>query len=184
MLRVDLADLDLAFGDPPGEASSYLDLESGRVVRVSDEVQRELAGLYEETFTDRFLAARAEAAEEAVLADAMERRAVPAWRREALREAWQVDVGLGVRYVRVPAAEPAESYRLMEAFVGTVPNERLQDHLWEAIRGRGAFRRFKDVLAGHARERERWYTFRDARVREEVLAWLASLGIAPIPEKG
>ena len=48
-----------------------------------------------------------------------------------------------------------------------------------AIRGRGAFRRFKDVLAAYPRERERWFAFHDARLRELVLRWLESHSDAP-----
>ena len=30
-------------------------------------------------------------------------------------------------------------------------------------------------------ERERWFAFRDARLRERIVAWLADEGIVPIP---
>jgi hypothetical protein len=35
----------------------------------------------------------------------------------------------------------------------------------------------KDVLAGYPAERERWFAFKAARVRQRVLAWLADEGI-------
>jgi hypothetical protein len=55
--------------------------------------------------------------------------------------------------------------------------------LFAAIRGRGAFRRFKDLLFDYPRERERWFTFQDEQIRQRVLDWLASRGIqAIIPE--
>ncbi len=54
----------------------------------------------------------------------------------------------------------------MEAFIDTVGSARLQEQLWAAILGRGAFPRFKDVLEQHLAERERWVAFRDACVRE------------------
>lgn len=80
--------------------------------------------------------------------------------------------------------EAREGYEDMEAFISTVGNQRLQDLLWIAIRGRGAFRRFKDVLAGHPTERERWFAFRAARVLERVREWLADEGIEPSPGPG
>jgi hypothetical protein len=72
----------------------------------------------------------------------------------------------------------------MEAFIETVASRRLQERLWGAIRGRGAFRRFKDVLAGHPAERDRWFAFRDGRVCQRALAWLADEGIEPVEEPG
>jgi hypothetical protein len=70
----------------------------------------------------------------------------------------------------------------MERFVETVTDARLQDHLWRAIGGRGAFRYFKDVLSDYPRERERWFAFRDAWARERVLGWLESEDIEPDPD--
>jgi Uncharacterised protein family (UPF0158) len=39
---------------------------------------------------------------------------------------------------------------------------------------------FKDVLEDHPRERERWFAFRDAQVRQHILDWLAAENIEPI----
>src|SRR5256885_1192411 len=88
----------------------------------------------------------------------------------------------GSRYVRVPALESSEGYQIMEDFIATVGDRRLQGLLELAIRGRGAFRRFKDVLAEYPRERERWFAFHDARLRELVLRWLESEGIEALTE--
>lgn len=60
-------------------------------------------------------------------------------------------------------------------------DEDLPDRLWAAIRGRGAFRRFKDVLYAHPAEQERWYAFQDQRLEQRVVAWLAEEGIEPLP---
>jgi len=46
-----------------------------------------------------------------------------------------------------------------------------------AIRGKGAFRRFKDVLEGYPEEMERWFSFKDDRLRERALEWLDDIGI-------
>jgi len=65
---------------------------------------------------------------------------------ELLYEADAVEEGFGVRFIRLPDADSREGYEDMEAFIETVANPRLQERLWAAIRGRGAFGRFKDVL--------------------------------------
>ena len=92
--------------------------------------------------------------------------------------------GLGTRFLPLPGADSRAGYEDMEAFIETVASLRLQERLWGAIRGRGAFRRFKDVLAGQPAERERWFAFRDGRVRQRALAWLAEEGIEPVEEGG
>jgi hypothetical protein len=51
----------------------------------------------------------------------------------------------------------------LEDFIFTVPSRRLQDRLDQAIRGRDAFRRFKDVLAGCPDEHKRWFAFKYVR---------------------
>ena len=64
-------------------------------------------------------------------------------------------------------------YDWMAEFASTVGDARLRDLLEVALNGRGAFRRFKDVLHGHPAERERWFAFRDGQVRAAASEWLA-----------
>lgn len=52
-----------------------------------------------------------------------------------------------------------DGYRDMELFIGTVRDPGRADRLEIAISGRGAFRRFKDVLARWPGELDRWYAF-------------------------
>jgi hypothetical protein len=61
----------------------------------------------------------------------------------------------------------------MVEFAGKVGNAHLRDLLEVALAGRGAFRRFKDVLLDHPAEGERWYKFRDGQVRAAAREWLA-----------
>jgi hypothetical protein len=68
----------------------------------------------------------------------------------------------------------------MVAFIATVSNLRLQNRLERAIRGKGAFRHFKDVLLNYPQERERWFQFSNERMRQRVLDWLDEEGIEPI----
>jgi hypothetical protein len=93
-----------------------------------------------------------------------------------------VERGFSTRFVEVPRADSREGYGDMQAFVETIRDQRLRERLSDALIGRGAFRRFKDVLLRLPEERERWFAFKDARTRERVLAGLDSQGIAPIKE--
>lgn len=72
-------------------------------------------------------------------------------------------------------------YRDMEQFIGLVEDPHLADRLGRSIRGRGAFRRFKDVLRDWPDLLERWYGFSDERHRGRARAWLAAEGYAPAP---
>ena len=68
------------------------------------------------------------------------------------------------RYERVPKAESHEGYEDMEDFVATMEGERLAELLEVAIKGKGAFRRFKDVLLNYPEEQEMWFRFKDERI--------------------
>jgi len=99
------------------------------------------------------------------------------------------DVDEALAEAHLILVEPLPSsveYGWMEEFVASVRDPRLRELLDVVLGGRGAFRRFKDALAGYPRERERWFAYRDARVREAMLEWLAENGIeptAPPPER-
>ncbi len=90
----------------------------------------------------------------------------------------QVDEGLAEgRLVEVERLPSSTEYGWMVEFDASVRDPHLRELLDVALRGRGAFRRFKDVLAGYPSERERWFAFHDARVREAMLEWLAEQDI-------
>jgi hypothetical protein len=153
-LKVDLVELMLVFDSTWGEMGHYLDLETGQVVTVSGETRRQLEAIYEEAHD---LAEK----EDFDLGAFLQQSDLPDWQKEALLEADQVEAGYGTRYIAVPAADSGEGYRDMEDFIATMKDERLQDRLWQAIAGRGAFRRFKDILSSHFHERERWFEFQE-----------------------
>ena len=81
------------------------------------------------------------------------------------------------RYEYIPKAESYEGHRDMQDFIATVEDERVAELLEVAINGRGAFRRFKDVLLNYPEERERWFIFKDDRMEERAHDWLDSIGI-------
>jgi len=82
------------------------------------------------------------------------------------------------RYELIPKAEPYEGYNDMVDFISTVEDEHLVELLEVAIDGKGAFRRFKDVLARYPEEKERWYRFKNERMKERAISWLEAIGIS------
>jgi len=81
------------------------------------------------------------------------------------------------RYERIPKVESHRGYEDMEDFIATVEDEQLVELLEVAMNGRGAFRRFKDVLARYPEERERWFRFKDDRMKQRALEWLDDIGV-------
>lgn len=85
----------------------------------------------------------------------------------------EIDAGLEAGHlVYVEPLGSSVEYGWMAEFAATVSDARLRDRLEVALDGPGAFRRFKNVLAGDAAARERWFRFRDERVREAMRGWL------------
>ena len=81
-------------------------------------------------------------------------------------------------YLRVEPASSREQYRWMEKFVGSVSDEPLRERLIISIDGKGAFRRFKDVLIAYPAERERWFSYRAELLHWHIQTWLGEHGIA------
>ena len=84
-------------------------------------------------------------------------------------------------YLRIDPVSSREQYRWMERFIPMVDEGELKTKLLQAIDGKGAFRRFKDVLMSFAADRERWFTFRSERLRTFMEAWLSAHAIAAVP---
>jgi hypothetical protein len=77
--------------------------------------------------------------------------------------------------------EPLESrlgWEEMRDFAGRVEDRRLRELLEVALAGKGAFGRFKAVLADFPQERARWFAEHDQHMEVQVRAWLDRQGIA------
>jgi hypothetical protein len=131
-LKIDMADLELAFGYSGGDFSQFLDLQTGEIV---------IAESYSE---------------------------------EA--DSYDVDE----RYVPIPRPDSQDDYAVMEQFVSTIRDAHLRELLEVAIQGKGAFRRFKDVLRAHPDTQEQWFAFKDQELRERINEWLNEQDIEPI----
>ena len=61
----------------------------------------------------------------------------------------------------------------MSDFADRISDDRAGRRLARAIRGRGAFRRFKDELHEESPDLlQAWYAFRDARAQRRAVEWL------------
>ena len=173
-VRVDLGELAIALDTDFAELHQYLDLETGRIIPIMQEIAWELEEIYDEIYD--------EAGNRVVtLEEYLQQRDDPDWQKEMLLEADRVEQGYGTRYLCVERDDPYGDYRDMERFISTVENARLRERLWDAIQGRGAFRRFKDLLACHPQVEEAWFDFKDAQLQRRVASWLAYHEIEPVP---
>lgn len=151
-LNIDWGELEMAFDNGSYEMSFYLDLETGKVPMVTDEDR-----MYIEDPPD----------------------ILPDWQRQAVEQAAAIAEGEDERFLSVPMRDSHEGYRDMERFIATVASPSLRDRLDRAISGRGAFRRFRDVLAEHPPEETRWYAFKQQRDQRRMLDWLESIDVEP-----
>jgi hypothetical protein len=131
------------------EGTSYLNTTTGEVVYVTTE---ELRAAEEEQPLEDF----------------------PEWQHDAIHLA--KDIVETDHYLQVPDRFEIHEYSIMERFCLSVDNDDLRDDLCDAIRGRGAFRRFKYRMQVYGMAEE-WYEYRDAALREIAMAWCEAHGI-------
>ncbi len=88
------------------------------------------------------------------------------------------------RWLWVHCEGSRSGYRDMVRFIDELDDPNLAERLDRAISGRGAFRRFKDVLAGRPALMSRWYAFSEDRQRGRARSWLAAEGYRPSRQPG
>ena len=79
-------------------------------------------------------------------------------------------------WIDLPDSQEIDEYGIMVDFTETITDPRKYELLCVALNGRGAFRRFKDLL--HDLDlTEEWYSFKHDAYVEIVKAWCADNGI-------
>lgn len=86
------------------------------------------------------------------------------------------------RYAPIEAIPSRIQYQWLDEFIRSIDDEALRKRMEASINGKGAFRRFKDILLTLPDERRRWFEFRDARMRERIVEWVYELGVQPTNE--
>jgi hypothetical protein len=104
-------------------------------------------------------------------------RNLPDWQKEEVGIAEDMVNDTGGRFINPPDKFDFHEYRQMERFIGTVESERDSEQLWRAIKGKGAFRYFKDT-ASRLGLLEEWYRYRDEAMKEFVLDWAEAHEVA------
>ena len=73
-------------------------------------------------------------------------------------------------YIHLPTKYDINEYHIMEKFIWQLTSEVMKDKLERTIRGKGAFRRFKNVLYNFGIEKD-WFEFRDKEYKKIAIQW-------------
>lgn len=98
----------------------------------------------------------------------------PEWQQEMITKAREILEDEENRFL--PLGERIDNYRIMELFCESVPEYALSEKLLNVIRGRGAFRRFKDIIFEFGIEQD-WYAFRDHEYKNIAVNWCDAEGL-------
>jgi len=75
------------------------------------------------------------------------------------------------RFIPIPKRESRDEYEWMVEFTESLNDENLKEKLEIALDGKGAFRRFKNVLLNYQEKREEWFKFRNKKMKQDILEW-------------
>lgn len=97
-------------------------------------------------------------------------RGLPEWQKEEVEIARAICDNNDERFINAPDKFDFNEYHHMERFIETVEDGETAEALWRAIKGRGAFRYFKDT-ADRLGLLDRWFRYRDEVMKEFVISW-------------
>ncbi|RME61195.1 hypothetical protein D6779_00535 [Candidatus Parcubacteria bacterium] len=138
------------------EISAYLNRRTGAIVIISDE---EFRAVEEGKPLEKY----------------------PEWQRESIETAREILEDKEEVYVRLPTQFEIHEWEIMDRFAWQVDDEQVSEELQYALRGRGAFRMFKDAIhrLGVAEE---WYEFKKQALKQIAVEWCEEKGIPFVEE--
>ena len=89
---------------------------------------------------------------------------------EEIEDAWND------RYFELPTKHEIHDYRIVEEYVQVYPEGQVKDRLQQAIRGKGAFSRFKSILRESGTEQD-WYSYRTKAYERLAVEWCQKHGL-------
>ena len=165
---IDFDEIQKAMEDTERDAFDYyLDRETGRVAILSDEIIKRAEELLAELLDED------EESYDAV--DYDEEVDLPDWMEGEIDLALDILLYEKDRYVRIPERDPRACHAAMQEFAASLHDPKLRNQLLDALDGKGAFRRFKTILAPLARERKQWFGFNARSARDEISRWLSTV---------
>jgi len=95
---------------------------------------------------------------------------LPDWQKKEVELARALCEDAGERFLRPPDKFEFHEYRQMEKFIGTLSDQEAADELWRAIKGKGAFRYFRDTLHRLGIQDE-WHRHRVEAMKKFIVEW-------------
>jgi len=132
--------------------SSYLDVETGAVLTITEE--------------------EFELAEEQELED----EDLPDWQRETVTLARSIQEQEGKRYLALPGKFDIHEWAIMDRFSATLEDMQVRNDFRNGIHGAGAFRMFKHLLTEYNLW-DAWNEFKQAELRQIAIDWCEEHGI-------
>lgn len=178
-LRVNFDEIQKAMEDVVRDVFDYyLDLETGKVIVLSEDILKEVMSRLYGGDDD-------EIGDDIEYIEYDEEPDLPHWMEDEVELSLEVLFNENGRYVRIPGRGSGEAYKIMAEFIETIKDLVLKEELINALNGKGAFRKFKDVLIGYPKERKRWHGYDAKAMKKIIIKWLRSLGVEPvqIPKK-
>ena len=99
----------------------------------------------------------------------------PEWQHELILKAKEIMDSPD--WIELPVKEDIDDYAIMEEFCYSIADPKLSEKLLSAIRGRGAYSRFRGEIDDLDLEQE-WYDFRAAELEKIAVDWLKANRIA------
>jgi hypothetical protein len=149
-----LSTLILALDMPLEEFRTYFDRKTGEFVSVEEAMLSQLEDGEEKDPDD--------------LAE---------WRKEEYEIAREIVSDDGSRFIPPPDKFEFHEYRVMERFIHSLGDNQAADQLWLAIKGSGAFHRFKDTLYRLGIQQS-WYDYLEEAHEEFVVDWAKENNVA------
>ncbi len=173
-LKIDFNEIQKAMEDVVRDSFDYfLDLYTGDVIALSEDILNEVAErLYEGDFD--------EIGNGIEYIEFSEEPTLPSWMEDEVELALDVFLDKNGRYIRIPERYSSEAHQIMSEFLNTVEDPSLKGELAHILNGKGAFRRFKDVLIHYPKERKRWHGFNAQAMKRVITEWLKTLEIEPV----
>jgi hypothetical protein len=152
--RAKLSELILALEMPMEEFRTYFDRKTATLVSVEETMLSQL-----------------EDGEEADPDDLAE------WRKDEYEAAREIVSDDGSRFIPPPEKFDFDEYHVMEHYIRSIDHDDAANQLWLAIKGRGAFSRFKDTLHRLGIQQS-WYDYLEEARKKFVIEWAEENNVA------
>lgn len=116
---------------------------------------------------------------ESLLEGEIEKEDLPEWQQDFLPKVHEAVHE--PEWLALPSQWDIHEYEMMEKFCYSVENDEHREQLLRAIRGKGAFRYFRDIC-DRLGLTEDWYAYRDQAYEDITVEWLEAHDIPYVRE--